>query len=477
VLLRAPATLIGVHADRVAWVGSDCGVLRCPVRITEIANGATSTWVQLVGRPSPLSIAGTSAVFSPDGGSLAIVEPNETVTAPSAIVVANLRTRATIVVAADRQFEQPARPGRNDATGMTLGWTPDGRYVVLGAPGPGADRVGVVDPSVPAIVPSGRAFAAGTSAAAVGVSSLGPRDIPRRATTVKIDTGGPTALNLAGLDLVGADAHQVDVFDLDRDRVTTFAEQGPIPNAAGPNSIARVVGGWLVVRAGATDVVVDLLPDGGGPPREIGQGDQVFSSGEGRHAWIVDVVGSTVRSYDPQTGTLAHSVDISGQMVAVDPGLVVRVETGSATRLDIIAPSGRIEPGPLVASPSINLLAGAGGTIVYTDQNGLHAYDVSGQRDVVLSQAPVAAATLSPNGRQIAWIENGVTGVRVLATRLDSTAAPVILGGPADRVLVADNGTVLYINGAGMRRGRVDAGGSSPVSGYAPAPSASIALG
>ena len=51
------------------------------------------------------------------------------------------------------------------------------------------------------------------------------------------------------------------------------------------------------------------------------------------------------------------------------------------------------------------------------------------------------------------------------------------LGGPADRVLVADDGTVVFTNGVEIRHGRVDRMGSSPVFGFAPDPHAVLGLG
>ena len=70
------------------------------MHVTEVASGATSTWLQLVGHPNPLVMAGTSAVFSPDGTSIAITDPDDDVTGPATLLVADLRTRATTVVAA-----------------------------------------------------------------------------------------------------------------------------------------------------------------------------------------------------------------------------------------------------------------------------------------------------------------------------------------------------------------------------------------
>jgi hypothetical protein len=479
-LVGAPATVIGVNADRVAWVTNDCGVLRCAVHVTEVASGATSTWLQLVGHPNPLVTAGTSAVFSPDGGSIAIAEPDDDVTGPATLLVANLRTRATTVVAADKQFEQPARPGSSDGSGTTIDWTRDGEYLVFGAPSVGADRVGMMDPTVATIGPGGPAPGAGTSVAVVGVSTV--KSIhPPAGNEGPIDTGGPAPFDLAGLRLIGVDGARADVLDLDTNRVATFPTGGPVPNAAGPNSIARVIGGWLVVRTDGAHVVVDLLPDGGGPAREIAPGFQVLSSDRGRHAWIVDAVGSTVRSYDPSTDTLGSPVVApTGIMVAVDAGLVFSVVNGGRTRLNVVDPSGKQHSGPVIDAPQINLLAGAGARIAYTDSDGLHVYDLTTQENQIVSTAPIVAAAFSPNGNAIAWVESEATQTNVLAEALNAgfgASDNVVVGGPADRVLVADDGTVLYTNGSDLFRGRADTGGSSPVSGLAPDPNAVLALG
>src|SRR6185369_15945503 len=66
-LVPPDATVVAVHRDRVAWVRNECGVLRCPVHVTEIASGMSSSWMQLVGHPSGRSVTDASARFSSDG--------------------------------------------------------------------------------------------------------------------------------------------------------------------------------------------------------------------------------------------------------------------------------------------------------------------------------------------------------------------------------------------------------------------------
>src|SRR5206468_2134997 len=130
--LPKSATVIGVHADRVAWTDvGECGVLRCPVHISEVAKPATSTWMQLVGSRRQDAILRAHGVFSADGNSLAVAIPNDALTRVETVEVTDLQTRATRVVAADGRFELPARPGTGDATGETFDWTPDGNFLVF----------------------------------------------------------------------------------------------------------------------------------------------------------------------------------------------------------------------------------------------------------------------------------------------------------------------------------------------------------
>jgi hypothetical protein len=486
-MLPASATVIGVHPDRVAWVSDDCGLLRCPVHVTEVSTRATTSWIQLPGHPSPLLVSATSAVFSPDGTRVAIAVPSPTDTSAGTLIVANLLTRATTVVAADGRFAMPERPGHPDATGMTVDWTLDGAFVTLaprpgnGTGRPGNGRTGVVDPVNPVLVSSPVALDLGATAAVMGVSTVGPLDLPRHGRLGPIANDPPLFFATPGLSLLAADEHQIDRLDPTSGRTTTWHIPGAVPDAAGRNTIARVTGGWLVVRSGGTREVVDLLHDTGGAAREIAPGFEVFSSDHGRHAWISDPTHSQVWPYDPVTQRLGAPVIASGRMVALDRGLFVW-ENRAVRRFDVIDASGQVTTGPILSDPHpINVVAGAGTTIAFVDQDGLHTYDVTTQQDLVVSPAAqIEVAALSPEGTAIAWIENDATQSNVLAQPLGSTNGiqkDVVLGGPADRVLVTDDGSVLYTSGADVRRGRVDADGSSPVYGLAPDPVAELALG
>jgi hypothetical protein len=484
-LLRAPAVVIGVHPDRVAWVSNECGVLRCPVHVTEIASGASSSWLQLVGHPGPLAVELSSAVFSPGGHYLAIVVPDNSVTRAQTLVVADLRSRATTITDARGRFDEPARPGSADATGVTVDWTLDGRFLLL-APASGTGPVRAIDPRPPLglrggiIVPSRGPMGLIATAAAIGASTAGPLDYPRHDNSGPIDSGGPTPFGSPGLSLVGADDQQVDVLDLDTNRIRTWPVGGVVPNPAGPSSVARVTGGWLVVRGG----VVDLVTDDGGTERAgfVDAGSLVFSSNQGRDAWIAVVSAGLqwrVEPYDPATGALGPATIVGTPVGAVDKGLLVTGNSAfGSTELDFVDRSGRLQGGPIIDSTRINVLATAGRQVAFVGSGGLYLLDLVSGTDRLITPRALHAVALSADGTVIAWIEddpNNPTTRPVLATRVDGTRIAK-LGGPADRVLVADDGTVLFTSGVEVRSGRVDANGSTPVYGLAPDPGASLAI-
>lgn len=487
-LLPAPATVIGVHPDRVAWVSNDCGVLRCPVHVTEIEGGATSTWLQLAGRPNPLMVAGSSAVFSPDGDYLAIVVPDESVTSAQNLYVADLRSRTTHVIYVRGRFNQPARPGTDDATGNTIDWTLDSRFLLL-APASGSGPIGVLDPQTARIVSSRAPIGVISSTAAIGTSTAGPLDLRRRDTTAPIESGGPTTFATPGLTLIGADDHRVDVIDLTSAKASTWPlGRAAITDSAG--GIARVVGGWLVVRSFGSPpsirTVVELLRDGGGEAREIANGLQVFSSEQGTNAWIVDNDYAHVRPYDPVTGTLGSPIAFSGQLAAVDGGLLSASssESQTQTRLDLIDPLGNVHRGAgLIDSPFIEILGAGGTTLVFRDGHGVHTFDIATATDRLITALPVDSVALSPNGENLAWVYGDIgppLGGSVRALHVDDAdlgSTLQIADTIADRVLVADDGTVLFTTGNELRRGRVDENGSSPVYGFAPDSAATLALG
>jgi hypothetical protein len=424
-------------------------------------------------------VAGSSAVFSPDGSHLAIVVPDDSVTRASTLTVADLRTRATTVTVVGGRVDEPARPGSADATGTTVDWTADGTYLVL-APAAETGPVGLVLPGSAGIVPSSRPLAIGATAAVIGVSTVGPVDLPRHGTPGPIDTGGPTRFGALGLKLVGADKRQVDVRDLARIHTTTWSIEGPVPSA-GPSSIARVAGGWLVIRFGGIRHVVDLLPDGGGAAREVGSGFEVFSSNHGRNAWIATPSSDLrwrVEHYDPATGTIGPATTVGTPIGAIDRVLLVTAAAPFlapyvGTELDFVDPSGRLQRGPVIDSARINVLTAAGTHVAFVGAGGLYLLDLVSGTDQLLATDSSGVA-LSPDGTALGWIDGPTR--RVAAMRIGVNAIAQ-LGGPAERVLVADDGTVLFTNGVDVRRGRVDANGSSPVYGVAPDPAATLALG
>ena len=486
-LVHAPANVIGVHADRFAWTTNDCGVLRCPVHVTEVESDATSTWLQFVGKPNPLMVAGASASFSPDGNYLVIIVPDVSVTIAQTLYLADLRSRATHVVYIRGRFAQPARPGTDDATGNTIGWTLDSRFVLF-APESGSGAIGAMDPATARIVSSRAPIGIVSTNAVIGTSAAGPLDLPRHRPTAGVDTSGPTTFRTPGLTLVGLDDHQVDVVDLTSGKTTTRA-LGRTAYTEGSSELARVAGGWLAVRSFGSppddNTVVELLRDGG-DAIEVANGMAVYSARGGTLAWIVDNDYSHVRTYDPVTGALGRPISFAGQLAALDAGLIVASysESQTQTRLDLIDPLGNLHRGTgLIDSPFVEILDSGGTRLIYHDDEGVHAFDTATSTERFITELPVASLALSPDGENVAWVYDDFgppTGGSVRAIHLDDEELVSTLqtaGEIADRVLVANDGTVLFTSGNELRRGRVDDNGSSLVSGYAPKTTAGLALG
>ena len=477
-LLRAPATVIGVHADRVAWVGDECGVLRCPVHVTEVPSGATSDWLQLGGRDRASTITRASAAFSPDGSHLAIIVPGASGRRVATLVMTDLHTRATSSLDATGRVDIPAQPGSHAVNGTTLAWTVDGTYLVL-APAVEAigDRIGVVDPAT-AVIVAGRAnLHVGSSVAAVGVSTTGPLDLPRHGDPGPVDSSAATQLHLPGLSLVGVDDYQFEALDLG----SNVATRDPVfvtPGSPGPHTIARVTGGWLVVRGRGVESVPDA--NGGSHGGLVDAGSLVFSANHGRDAWIAIATGSAVwhvEPYDPATGTIGTAVAVGTPVGAVDQGLVVTVGAANGgTNLDLVDRSSTVRHLTVINSGDVHVLATGGNAVAYTDGSAFKVLDASTGLDRLVEGGPVAAASLSPDGTALAWIDGTEGGPTVRAMRVGSTTSALV-GSPADRVLVADDGTVLLIQGVDVWRGRIGENGSSRVSGLAPEAAAALALG
>jgi hypothetical protein len=184
-----------------------------------------------------------------------------------------------------------------------------------------------------------------------------------------------------------------------------------------------------------------------------------------------------VQSYDAATGILGVRFAVSGIPVAeIGDRLVSAVFGEQNVRLDTVDPLGLVQQGPVIES--VDVLASGGTRLVYRSENGLHVFDFTTSTDRLITAREIFTVALSPNGENLAWIygQQGqpVGGVR--AMRLDG-ATIEDLGRDADRVLVADDGTVVFTNGTEVRRGRADRSGSSPTTGLAPDADAILGLG
>lgn len=473
--LPPDATVIGVHRDRVAWLSTqDCGVLRCPVHVTEVASGATTSWIQLVNHPDPIALAGTVAYFEPDGSRLAIVVPDNNITRATSMELADLHTKHTQLISTTGYITAPARPGTDDGAGATVAWTADGAYVVLApAAGTGDGRLAVVDPETASISSARVTLDLGASAGVIGDSTIGalpPTTRPGRFGPIATDDRPPPR---AGLHLVAADDGAVDVLDLHSFALRTIAVGGYEPNPAGPRSIARVTGGWLVVRSNG---IVDLIRDGASEAKVVDAGTQVFAAAGGRDAWIArSAPGGQWRAetYDPQTGAIGILMTTAKPVAAVDDGLVVVRTDATSQTLSLVDASGRTQLLTTLHAGPIAVAGSGGNTVLFSDQVELRRLDVTTRVTTTIGDIAGADAAISPDGLQLAWIGDGdelfsqsLTGNRSV-TRI----------GRATRVRVADDGTIVATDGETVYEGRVGETGLQRYDGLSPAVSAELALG
>ena len=165
---------------------------------------------------------------------------------------------------------------------------------------------------------------------------------------------------------------------------------------------------------------------------------------------------------------------------AVDDGLLVTGDVAFlGSEFDLVDRAGRMHRGPVIDSRSITVLAAAGTHVVLLGSGGLFVLDLATGTNRLVTDRAVFETALSADGTVLAWIEagsNDPTSRHVMATSVAGTTV-VSLGGPADRVLAADDGTVLFTSNERVSAGTVYADGSKPVYGFAPAPGALLALG
>ena len=131
------------------------------------------------------------------------------------------------------------------------------------------------------------------------------------------------------------------------------------------------------------------------------------------------------------------------------------------------------------AQSDARVVAASGTNIAYTDARGLHVFDLTTKLDRLVSANSTANAVFSPDGLNLAWIgayPGGAGENSALATRVDSDSISR-LGDFPDRVMVADDGTVLFTVGTTVHRGQVSESGSTPVYGLAPVIDAELAFG
>jgi hypothetical protein len=334
-----------------------------------------------------------------------------------------------------------------------VAWTPGGSYLLLAPSGPArAGRLAVVDPDTARITTGRGGLDLGASVAVTGASTRGVppethHDEPGRA--IAPDAVPPPR---PGLQLLAADASGVAVLDLGTDALRSITVGGHEPNAAGPHSIARITGGWLVVR----NAVVDLIRDGRTDAPVVDEGTQVYAANGGRNGWIVTPAldGSTAQaeSYDPATGALGKLLDVTYVVGASDSGLVVSRSTGVGIAMSTIDADGHLHTGKELFARTIDIVGVAGHEVLYESGTDLRAFDLTTGEDERLASYPKVVA-LSPDGTVAAWTSGA--GGRVDSERFTDGVTGSIAA-PADRLLVANDGTFLAIAGTSVREGRFD---------------------
>ena len=313
----------------------------------------------------------------------------------------------------------------------------------------------------------------------IGASSAGALDYPGTTRTGRSTPAARPNLERPGSPLVAADDSQVDVVDITTGRVSSWPVDGRSASEAGPHPMARVDDGWLVVRFAGEDAIVDLFPTGSGREVQLGNGAEVFASADGSRGWISDPQGSSVQSYDAKTHVLGQPLIVPGIPVAtIGDRLVVAVFGNENIQFDTVDPLGSVQEGATIESSSVEVLASGGERLVYRDTGGLYVFDFTNGTSRLITANEVFTVAMSPNGENLAWIygQRGVPTGGVAAMRLSGSSVASV-SADADRVLVADDGTVVFTNDADVWRGRVDKNGASRVYGLAPTSDAVLGLG
>jgi hypothetical protein len=359
--------VVAVRHDRVAWTGADCGSLRCPLHLTDLASGTDV----VVGAPfvpgdAERASNGAGGRFSPDGRYLAVITPNRN-GASSGVAVIDLTTGQArplySLFGSMRMTDANSEIGRP----LPFDWSADSRSLLAIEAGDtfSATRLAVIDPSNGRAALSGDALPMSTSLVSIGVQPSSQPSPPLPPAQPLL--GAPTGVTI--INVVGND---VERLDLDSGRLTRTAlsaagqELGsnealqvdtqvvPLANGA---LVQNQYSTWWVPRAGA--------------PQEIKGATAAFGESRAR-GWVAieRASGAVLVPVDGNTGALGAPVPVFAVPVgAVSRGFVEIVgptldEPGSIVVWD---PATRTQrPVPTGARTGSFVLAAAGDRVVWT---------------------------------------------------------------------------------------------------------------
>jgi hypothetical protein len=412
--------IVAIRPDRVAWIGGDCGELRCPIHLTDIATGADS----VVGSPFPPVATGSGRLtdtlgrFSPDGRYLAIITPLRNGSSGGVAVVDTATGTARRVITLFGTGPVARSDAPRDA--LPFDWAPDGKSLLALERGDSgsASRLARIDPASGGFAVSGDALPLVDAIVSVGVPSPTKPSPPLPpARPLLGDPSGTTIVNVSG--------NKIERLDLDTGRMT-IETLGPEPDVipGGNNAIApsllpmrngavltNLFGSFWIPRTGAARVL-----DNNG-------GNSAISESRDR-AWIVHVRDEGVPTQSVQlvpvdgtTGATGTPIDAFAQpQAAVTRGLLAFVgpRIDAPGYVDLWDPSTRSHEqidAPIMGWDTTSFLA-AGDRIVWStacedvqqqSQCGLHTLDVATGERRDLGDWTTRGVSLSPDGTAVVF--------------------------------------------------------------------------
>jgi hypothetical protein len=420
---RLPGTfddIVATRPDRIAWIGTDCGQLQCPIHLTDIASGADA----VIGSPFPPADAaagranGTIGRFSPDGRYLATVTPlrNGSSGGVALVDVAGGTARRLITLFAG------GAPVSSAA--LPFDWTPDGKALLAverGDTGTSA-RLARIDPATGDPRLSGDALPAVDAVVSIGVpAATKPSPLLPAPHPLLGAPSGTTIVNVAG--------NVIERLDLDTGRMTTET-LGPAPNdvPGGNNALApslipmrdgailtNLFGAFWIPRTGIVRVLDNNSAD-----------TAIAASRD--HAWIVKP-SDPGRSQDVQlipvdgtTGATGTPIDVFAQPAgAVSRGFLdfVAPRIDAPGYVDIWDPGTRSHDriDTQIMGWATTTVLGAGDRIVWSTECqdvqqqancGLQTLDVVTGATRVLGDWTTRGISLAPDGSAV--IFNPISG-------------------------------------------------------------------